>query len=139
MFAPTDLVFHQTIGQRVNTWPSSQKALTDKLRAAERALPPFPYETAPSEQGRVVVEKDFFEAWADVLVGGGWARDELKESSFALLHWKARSREGELPRAGSDPRTEEKWVLVEEHVPREYREALMADPKVRSSHLPLTH
>jgi hypothetical protein len=69
----------------------------------------------------------------DRMVGGGWARDELKESSFALLHWKARSRDGDLPRAGVDPRTEERWVLVEEVVPREYREALMADPKVRFS------
>lgn len=135
MFAPTDLVFHQKISQRVETWPSSAQKLNERLRETEKHLPPFPYDTTPREEGRLVVEKVFFEAYADVLVGGGWARDELKESSFALIQWKAQPRAGEVPKGkvvGNDPRTEERWVLVEEFVPREYREALLANPKVRS-------
>ncbi|GAA5827054.1 hypothetical protein JCM11251_002224 [Rhodosporidiobolus azoricus] len=134
IFAPTDLVFHHTLSQRVNTWPSSQKALADKLRATEQLLPAFPYDTTPHEEGRVLIERDFVEAWADVLVSGGWARDELKESSFALVGWKARPREGEYPRgksSGSDPRSEERYVLVEEYVPREYREALLRQPEIK--------
>ncbi|GAA6039053.1 hypothetical protein JCM8097_000174 [Rhodosporidiobolus ruineniae] len=133
IFAPTDLVFHHSIVYSAQTWPSSQKALADKLRAAEQALPPFPYDPTPREEGRVLIERDFFEAWADVLVGGGWARDEMKESSFALIQWKARPRDGmRSPGKEGDSRTEERWVLVEEFVPREYREALLADPKVKN-------
>ncbi|BGP44695.1 hypothetical protein JCM10450v2_000509 [Rhodotorula kratochvilovae] len=133
VFAPGHLVFHHTLNQRVSTWPSSAKAIDQRLRQAEQALPPFPYDTTPREEGRIAVDATFFEAWADVLVGGGWARDELKESSFALIQWKARPRDGDLSRVkpGGDPRTEERWVLVEEFVPREYREALLADPKVK--------
>ncbi|GAA5916942.1 hypothetical protein JCM8208_001652 [Rhodotorula glutinis] len=136
MFAPSHLVFHHTLKQQVNTWPSSAKILDQRLRQAEQALPAFPYDTTPREEGRITVDAAFFEAWADVLVGGGWAKDELKESSWALVHWKARPRDGTVPvraagGAGGDPRTEERWVLVEEFVPREYREALLADPKVK--------
>ncbi|GAA5918830.1 hypothetical protein JCM1841_002760 [Sporobolomyces salmonicolor] len=132
LFAPTDLVFQQSLKQRVNTWPSAAKTLDDRLRATEKLLPSFPYDTTPHEEPRLLVDVLFFEAWADVLVGGGWARDELKESSFALIQWKSRPREGELSRGrvvGNDQRTEDRWVLVEEFVPREYRDAL-TDPKV---------
>ena len=133
MFAPTDLVFHQNIGQRVTTWPSSQKDISQRLREAEKALPPFPYDTTPHEEGRVKIDSLFFEAWADVLVGGGWARDELKESNFALIHWKSRPRDVGMPLAVAkeeDPRTEERWFLVEEYVPKQYREALLVDPNI---------
>ncbi|GAA5872254.1 hypothetical protein JCM3774_003326 [Rhodotorula dairenensis] len=133
MFAPNDLVFHQNIGQRVTTWPSSQKDIAQRLREAEKVLPPFPYDTAPREEGRVKIDALFFEAWADVLVGGGWARDELKESNFALIHWKSRPRDvgRPLPAAKEeDPRVEERWFLIEEYVPKEYREALLRDPTI---------
>ncbi|SCZ91004.1 BZ3500_MvSof-1268-A1-R1_Chr1-3g02467 [Microbotryum saponariae] len=127
-FKPNDLIFHQSINTRVNTWPASQQALDTKLRAAEKMLPSFPYDTTPREEARVVVDALFFEAWADVLVSGGWARDELKESSFALIHWKSRPRDGERPKgrpsASGDDRTEDRWVLVEEFVPKEYRDEL---------------
>lgn len=134
VFGSDDLVFHQNIGQRVTTWPSSQKDITQRLREAERALPPFPYDTTPHEEGRIAIDALFFEAWADVLVGGGWAHDELKEHSFALIQWKMRPRTGwqatmSAPR-DDDPRTEERWFLVEEYVPREYRQALLVDPVV---------
>ncbi|GAA5962875.1 hypothetical protein JCM21900_005642 [Sporobolomyces salmonicolor] len=132
LFAPTDLVFQQSLKQRVNTWPSAAKTLDDRLRATEKLLPSFPYDTTPHEEPRLLIDVLFFEAWADVLVGGGWARDELKESSFALIQWKSRPREGELSRGrvvGNDQRTEDRWVLVEEFVPREYRDALR-DPKI---------
>ncbi|SCV68870.1 BQ2448_991 [Microbotryum intermedium] len=127
-FKPNDLIFHHSINNRVNTWPASQQALDTKLRAAEKMLPSFPYDTTPREEARLVVDALFFEAWADVLVSGGWARDELKESSFALIHWKSRPRDGEQPKgrpsASGDDRTEDRWVLVEEFVPKEYRDEL---------------
>ncbi|GAA5992010.1 hypothetical protein JCM10908_000695 [Rhodotorula pacifica] len=133
MFSSSDLVFHQNIGQRVTTWPSSQKDISQRIRETEKALPPFPYDTTPREEGRLKIDALFFEAWADVLVGGGWARDELKESNFALIHWKSRPRDGRppLPTAKEeDPRTDERWFLVEEFVPKEYREALLVDPTI---------
>ncbi|GAA5846946.1 hypothetical protein JCM3766R1_004024 [Sporobolomyces carnicolor] len=137
LFAPNDLVFQQTLSQRVNTYPTTSKSLNDRLRATEKQLPAFPYDTSPHEEPRIAVDSLFFEAWADVLVGGGWARDELKESSFALIQWKSRPRVTDIGKSRSpgnsttgDPRTEDSWVLVEEFVPREYREAL-TDPKVK--------
>ncbi|GAA6062080.1 hypothetical protein JCM10212_006503 [Sporobolomyces blumeae] len=142
LFAPKDLVFQQSLNQRVNTWPSAARTIDDRLRATEKLLPSFPYDTTAHEEPRITIDALFFEAWADVLVGGGWARDELKESSFALIQWKSRPRVGEIASSrsrtrssgigtnGGDPRTEDRWVLVEEFVPREYREAL-TDPKVK--------
>ncbi|GAA5922025.1 uncharacterized protein JCM15063_003162 [Sporobolomyces koalae] len=133
LFAPSDLVFQQTLNQRLQTWPSTSKSLNDRLRATEKLLPAFPYDTTAREGTAVTIDSEFFEAWADVLVGGGWARDELKESSFALIQWKSRPRleHSAQPRSrGSDPRTDDRWVLVEEFVPKEYRAAL-TDPKVK--------
>ncbi|GAA5875877.1 hypothetical protein JCM16303_004031 [Sporobolomyces ruberrimus] len=136
LFAPNDLVFQQSLKQRVNTWPSAAKFLNDRLRATEKLLPAFPFDTTAHEEPTITIDGFFFEAWADVLVGGGWARDELKESSFALIQWKCRPRVGDVGKArspgsaNSDPRTEDRWVLVEEFVPREYREAL-TDPRTK--------
>lgn len=134
-FTQADMIFKSALTQSVQTWPASQQALDQRLRQTEKMLPPFPYDVTPYEQTRILVDVNFFEVWADVLVAGGWARDELKESSFALVQWKSRPRDGEFARgrsAGndSDDRTEERWVLVEEYVPREYREELR-DGKVR--------
>lgn len=69
-----------------------------------------------------------------MLVSGGWARDELKQSSFAFVQWKGRPRDGEIARGRittpGETRTEDRWVLVEEFVPKEYRDELR-DGKVR--------
>ena len=89
-FLPSDLTFHQNISQKVSTWSSSNLALQTRLLAAEKSLPPFPYDTAPQAAGTLKIEEYFFEAWADV-IGTGWAREELKESSFGLIQWKSRS------------------------------------------------
>ncbi|KAI5481457.1 hypothetical protein MNV49_004213 [Pseudohyphozyma bogoriensis] len=127
-FSPSDLIFRQNITATLQNWPGSKQVIDRKLRETEEALPPFPYDTTPHEEGRVFIDANFFEAWADVLVSGGWARDELKESSFALIQWRARPREGELAKKHSmsptEDRTEERWVLLEEFVPREYRDEL---------------
>ncbi|KAK4054880.1 hypothetical protein OIV83_000804 [Microbotryomycetes sp. JL201] len=125
-----DLTFNDRISTKVNTWPASQQILNKRLKEAEKLLPEFNFDTTPHEEGTIEVDSSFFEAWADALVSSGWARDELKESSFALIQWKRRPRSGEVPQArtalstSSDDRTEDAWVLIEEFVPREYRERL---------------
>jgi hypothetical protein len=102
--------------------------MSQRLHATEKLLPAFPYDTTPSEEPKILVDALWFEAWADVLVSGGWARDELKETSFALIQWKARPRDGEVPRgritSEGEGRTEDRWVLAEEFVPKEYRDEL---------------
>ncbi|KAL8286258.1 hypothetical protein RQP46_004746 [Phenoliferia psychrophenolica] len=127
-FGTKDLIFHQNIAAKVQAGPVSQQQITARLRETEKLLPPFLYDTTPKEEKRLLVDVNFFEAWADVLVSGGWARDELKESSFALVQWKARVRDGEIAKGRAtgpnEDRTEERWVLVEEYVPREYRDEL---------------
>ena len=111
--------------------PTQAQATARRLREIEAALPPFPYDTTAKEEGRVLVDGLFFEAWADILVSGGWARDELKESNFALLHWKAQpARRGERDVRGQDGG---RWVLCEEIVPGEYRNALVEGKKDKKS------
>lgn len=104
------------------------------MKEAEKLLPSFPYDTTAREESRIQVDSHWFEAWADILVAGGWARDELKESSFALIQWKSRPRLSEVGAkdrtADSDGRTEDRWFLVEEFVPKEYRDQLK-EQKVR--------
>lgn len=128
-FKPTDLGF------RHQAELASQRDVTQRLYETEKTLPPFPYDTTPREAGRLPIDVLFFEAWADALVASGWARDELKESNFALVHWRSRPRNLPTPTPDQgdrlDPRTEERWFLVEELVPRDYREALLVHPTVR--------
>lgn len=120
-FSSTDLIFRQNISAQVKTGPSQQQRLTQRLRETEAMLPAFPYDTTAQEIGRIQIDALFFEAWADVLVSGGWARDELKESNFALLHWKARGG----PRDNEVSNENARYCLVEEIVPVEYRDALV--------------
>lgn len=87
-------------------------------------LPAFNFDTTPHEEARILIDSNFLETWADVLVSGGWARDELKESNFALVQWKSRTRDGELPRGRvtteGETRSEDRWCLVEEFTPSTY-------------------
>lgn len=75
-----------------------------------------------------MVDDNFFEAWADICVSSGWQRDEIKESNWALIQYRARPRDGRVQLSssgGSDGRTEEAWMLIEEVVPAAYREELL--------------
>ncbi|KAK4058059.1 hypothetical protein OIO90_000798 [Microbotryomycetes sp. JL221] len=123
-----DLTFNERISTKVNTWPASQQMLNRRLREAEKLLPEFNFDTTAHEEGTIQVDAMFFEAWADALVSSGWARDELKESSFALIQWRRRTKPGEAQSqtrgSSTDDRTEDSWVLIEEFVPRDYRERL---------------
>lgn len=63
---------------------------------------------------------------SDVLCSSGWTREEVKESSWALIQFKTRSKAQDRPlSAGSDGRTDDTWFLVEELVPADYRASLL--------------
>lgn len=57
----------------------------------------------------------------------------MKECSWALVQYKSRPRDGERAKGRAsiegDSRTEDKWCLVEEFVPREYVDQLRAGKK----------
>jgi hypothetical protein len=66
-----------------------------------------------------------------VLVASGWTKEEIKESSWALIQFKSLPTTGAVPSSPStstpnnDARTAERWLLVEEMVPTEYRQDLL--------------
>lgn len=126
-FAPSDLIFRQNLAEQIAT---SHRALDTRLLAAEKALPPFPYDTTAHEEGKILVDQHFFETWADVLVCAGWVKDEVKESNFALIQYKARPR-GVVESEG-ESRTLDRWVICEEMIPKAYRDnlGLIADGKL---------
>lgn len=127
-FVPTDLQFSKTLEQTVVSWPEEKKELARKLRKTDKSLPSFPYDVTPHEEQPVLVDDNFFEAWADVLVASGWARDEIKESNWVLVQYRAKPRDGRAQlngSVGSDGRSEEVWMLIEESIPASYREELM--------------
>lgn len=67
-----------------------------------------------------------------MLCSSGWTREEVKESSWALIQFKTRPRSPDRRlSAGSDGRTEETWFLVEEIVPADYRASLLVQAQVK--------
>lgn len=127
-YEPKELQFNTDLSKTVTTWPSEKKELTKKLVKTNKALPPFPYDITPKEANPLFVDDNFFEAWADVLISSGWSREELKEVSWALVHYKCKPlRSQDLDLNLSDGRTDDVWVLFEEVVTREYRDHLMAN------------
>lgn len=56
----------------------------------------------------------------------------MKESNWALVHFKTRSLSPDRPlSAGSDGRTEETWFLIEEIVPSDYRASLLEQAQAK--------
>jgi hypothetical protein len=129
-----DLQFDRALSESVTSWPEERRQIANRLRKTEKALPQFPYDITPRQEKSVAVDDQFFEAWADVLVSSGWSRDEWKEASWVLVQWRARPRDDSplLPvkKNVADGRTEERWFLIEELIPPEYREELI-EGKVR--------
>lgn len=72
--------------------------------------------------------------FSDVLCASGWARDEVKESHWALLQFRTRPLGGDGPIPTiNDGRTEDTWFLVEEIIPAEYRASLIQAGQVSST------
>jgi hypothetical protein len=127
----TDLQFDPNLSKSISSWPEERVQITKQIRKTEKALPQFPYDITPREEKSTLVDELFFEAWADVLVSSGWSRDEWKESSWVLVQWRTKPSKDSLSmKKNADGRTDEKWFLVEEMIPPEYREELIDGGKV---------
>jgi hypothetical protein len=137
-YLPEDLKFEK-LSDRVGTWPILRADLAERLRETESLLPDFKYDTTPSEKQSLFIDSDFPEAYLTAFVTQGWKTDELK-SSFVIVQWKSRPKPGEARSAGADDRSIDRWVLIEEEIPNEYRDNLI-DGKVTSisSGLPLLY
>ncbi|KAH8920615.1 hypothetical protein BT69DRAFT_396164 [Atractiella rhizophila] len=120
-----DLDFSSSVKQQVTSWPERRAELSQQLRKTEKQLPAFPYNVQPVEERPIMLDDTFFEAWADVLISSGWTRDENKESSWGLIQWKSRPEGSSSQPLDGDGRTEERWFLIEETVPSEYRQEII--------------
>ncbi|KAG0148230.1 hypothetical protein CROQUDRAFT_90562 [Cronartium quercuum f. sp. fusiforme G11] len=122
-FIPNELEFNSNLNQTIQNWPIEQKVLNKKISKASKHLPQLKsLDPLPQELKPILLDENFFEAYADALVCSGWARDELKEVSWALVHYKSRS----INCDPNDERNDDMWVLFEEVVPAEYRQMLVA-------------
>ena len=84
------------------------------------------FDITPTELPSVLVDELFFQAWADVLVASGWCTEEIRESNWILIQWKARPLQNRIDNVSNgDGRTEDRWYLHEESVPTEYRLELL--------------
>ncbi|WVQ75289.1 hypothetical protein IAR50_004903 [Cryptococcus sp. DSM 104548] len=149
------LSFSSPISSSIAQWPKERDQLSIRLHKAEKQSVPFDYDTTPQVgvaaemqdrqeggglsvdgKGRVYVEEVWVDAWADLMVGGGWIdREErtFREANWVLMEYKARpSRGPAVPDPMTDPRTSSKYILFEERVPYEYQQAL-ANPKQQRS------
>ena len=126
VYLDSDLTFDSLLSESVETWPEEKKKIYAKLKKTEKELPSFPYDITPAERPSILVDELFFQAWADTLVSSGWAREEIKESNWVLIHWKARPLQMSPDQMmKGDGRTQERWCLLEENVPEEYRQELI--------------
>ncbi|KAK9899637.1 hypothetical protein P389DRAFT_207285 [Cystobasidium minutum MCA 4210] len=102
------------------------KLIAERGRNVEKSLPVFNYDITPQEERSIQVDKQFLEVYSDVLCSSGWAREEVKESSWALIQFRTRPLNTNRPvSAGSDGRSDDTWFLVEEVVPADYRASLL--------------
>lgn len=137
-YTAKELLFNTQVSNKVTNWPTEEKDLSKKLSKTNKILPPFPYDIEPIEISPILVDDNFFEAWVDALIASGWTRDELKEVSWVLVHYKSQSN-NPSPRSmtsnclSNDTRNDEMWVLFEEIVPEEYRMTLMKNAGDKSN------
>ncbi|KNZ61524.1 uncharacterized protein VP01_1389g5 [Puccinia sorghi] len=140
-YRPTDLDFKVDIQHTPppsNPPSNSKKGFTKKLIKNSRSPAAFPHDTTPIELPSILVDENFFEAWADILVSSGWSRDELKEVSWVLIHCKCKPadhKEFEFRPTALNPdgRNDDMWTLFEEVVPPECRTAQLSAQKATNN------
>ncbi|KAL1942286.1 hypothetical protein VTO73DRAFT_6350 [Trametes versicolor] len=124
------LQFSAPVANQINAWPSQSAEMHRKLKKAQKALPPFGWDTEPVLGGEEVIEEAFVDVFCDLIYGGGWMDDDRheeidRECNWALIEFKSLpvTRTNTVSGAG-DPRASTTLVLFEEFVPAEYRQQL---------------
>ncbi|KAI0367874.1 hypothetical protein BV20DRAFT_529986 [Pilatotrama ljubarskyi] len=126
------LQFSAPVANQINSWPSHSAEMHRKLKKAQKALPPFGWDTEPVLGGEEVIEEPFVDVFCDLIYGGGWMDDERREETdrecnWALVEFKSLPISRTTTVSGSgDPRTSTTLILFEEFVPAEYRQQLAA-------------
>ncbi|KAI0357161.1 hypothetical protein OH77DRAFT_1451388 [Trametes cingulata] len=126
------LQFSAPVANQINSWPSHSAEMHRKLKKAQKALPPFGWDTEPVLGGEEVIEEAFVDVFCDLIYGGGWMDDERREETdrecnWALIEFKSLPISRTTTVSGSgDPRTSTTLILFEEFVPAEYRQQLAA-------------
>ncbi|PFH49544.1 hypothetical protein AMATHDRAFT_76152 [Amanita thiersii Skay4041] len=123
------LQFSTPIANTISTWPSQNAEIHKKLKKAEKALPPFGWDTEPVVLNEEVIEEAFIDVFCDLVYGGGWMDNERVEEvdrdcNWALVEFKAMPPHKATAVGTGDPRTATILVLFEEFVPLEYRQKL---------------
>ncbi|KAF8321190.1 hypothetical protein DL93DRAFT_2072957 [Clavulina sp. PMI_390] len=125
--------------ERPDAWTDHSAEITRKLRKQQKALPNFGWETTAISGRNWVVEESMIAAWAELCLSSGWmdrGEGTFRESNWVLIEFKAipidPSTARPSSREGSDPRTSGQWYLVEEFIPREYRDDLQHPKKKKN-------
>ncbi|CDO71773.1 hypothetical protein BN946_scf184923.g3 [Trametes cinnabarina] len=126
------LQFSTPVANQITSWPTHSAEMHRKLKKAQKALPPFGWDTEPVMGGEEVIEEAFVDVFCDLIYGGGWMDDERQEDTdrecnWALVEFKSLpvARTNTVSGTG-DPRTSTSLILFEEFVPAEYRQQLAA-------------
>ncbi|KAI0776988.1 hypothetical protein BD413DRAFT_234537 [Trametes elegans] len=124
------LQFSAPVANQINAWPSQSAEMHRKLKKAQKALPPFGWDTEPVLGSEEVIEEAFVDVFCDLIYGGGWMDDERheetdRECNWALVEFKSLPVTRTTTVSGTaDPRTSTSLILFEEFVPAEYRQQL---------------
>ncbi|EJD38165.1 hypothetical protein AURDEDRAFT_116601 [Auricularia subglabra TFB-10046 SS5] len=128
------LQFSAPIAATIGNMSAQQAELHRKLKKAQRALPPFGWDTKPVLGAEEVVEEAFLDVFCDLIWSAGWQdrrEQTFRDCNWAMVEYKAlAASRGNSRSPNADPRTGSQLVLYEEFVPSEYRAQLTA-PKRR--------
>ena len=58
-----------------------------KLKKAQKALPPFGWDTEPVLGSEEVIEEAFVDVFCDLIYGGGWMDEERREETDRECNW----------------------------------------------------
>ncbi|KAG8874786.1 hypothetical protein FS842_000515 [Serendipita sp. 407] len=126
------LQFSTPVASTINSWASQSAEIHRKLKKAQKALPPFGWDTTPVLGREEMVEEGFIEVFASLVYGSGWmdrAEVTFRECNWALVEFKAMPTQRPAVPPSGDPRTSSILFLFEEFVPLEYRNQLAAPKK----------
>ncbi|KZT20496.1 hypothetical protein NEOLEDRAFT_1182461 [Neolentinus lepideus HHB14362 ss-1] len=124
------LQFSVPVTHTISSWPAHSAEIHRKLKKAQKALPPFGWDTEPVMSQEEVIEEAFLDVFCDLIYGGGWMDNERleehdRECNWALVEFKSLPISRTNTVSGTnDPRTSSTLILFEEFVPWEYRKQL---------------
>lgn len=79
--------FSTPVANAVSAWPSQSAEIHRKLKKAQKALPPFGWDTEPILGNEEIIEEAFVDVFCDLVYGGGWMDAERAEELHRDCSW----------------------------------------------------